>query len=134
MRYPLISLSRHTCRVVLMDGDEPGELERALHGLVARRFASHEAALAYLRFWRGDAGAMGDLRHALLRSGTLPADIAVFDPQDFRDRATYREPHQYPTGARTHVIVNGTLVVENATHTEALPGKVLRRDKAGAVS
>ena len=49
MRYPLISLSRHTCRVVLMDGDEPGELERALHGLVARRFASHEAALAYLR-------------------------------------------------------------------------------------
>ena len=62
------------------------------------------------------------------------ADVAVFDPQDFRDRATYKEPHQYPTGARTHVIVNGTLVVENATHTEALPGKVLRRDKAGAVS
>lgn len=73
MRYPLISLSRHACRVVLMDGDEPGELERGLHGLVARRFSSHEAALAYLRFWRGDAGAMGDLRHALLRSGTLPA-------------------------------------------------------------
>ena len=69
----------------------------------------------------------------LLKEG-YAADIAVFDPQDFRDRATYREPHQYPTGARTHVIVNGTLVVENATHTEALPGKVLRRDKAGAVS
>ena len=31
-----------------------------------------------------------------------------------------------PTGARTTVIVNGTLVVENATHTGALPGKVLR--------
>ena len=77
---------------------------------------------------------LDDLKdRGLLKEG-YAADIAVFDPQDFRDRATYREPHQYPTGARTHVIVNGTLVVENATHTEALPGKVLRRDKAGAVS
>ena len=73
MRYPLISLSRHACRVLLLDGNEPGELERGLHGLVERCFANHEAALAYLRFWRGDASAMGDLRHALLHSGTLPA-------------------------------------------------------------
>ena len=44
-----------------------------------------------------------------------------------------REPHQYPSGDRTTVIVNGTLVVENATHTGALPGTVLRRDRAGQV-
>ena len=31
------------------------------------------------------------------------------------------------------MIVNGTLVVENAAHTGALPGKVLRRDASGAV-
>jgi N-acyl-D-amino-acid deacylase len=68
----------------------------------------------------------------LLREG-LAADVTIFDPQDFRDRATYAEPHQYPTGTRTSVIVNGTLVVENAAHTGALPGKVLRRDAAGAV-
>ena len=53
---------------------------------------------------------------------------------DFRDRATYADPHQFPTGARTTVIVNGALVVENAAHTGALPGHVLRRDSAGAVS
>jgi N-acyl-D-amino-acid deacylase len=68
----------------------------------------------------------------LLREG-FRADIAIFDPADFRDRATYADPHQYPTGARTSVIVNGTLVVENATHTGALPGKVLRRDREGRV-
>ena len=68
----------------------------------------------------------------LLREG-FRADIAIFDPGDFRDRATYEDPHQYPTGARTSVIVNGTLVVENATHTGALPGKVLRRDREGRV-
>jgi hypothetical protein len=31
------------------------------------------------------------------------------------------------------VIVNGALVVENAEHTGALPGLVLRRDRSGAV-
>jgi len=68
----------------------------------------------------------------LLRPG-YRADVAIFEPADFRDRATYADPHQYPSGARTSVIVNGTLVVENATHTGALPGRVLRRDAAGRV-
>ena len=31
------------------------------------------------------------------------------------------------------MIVNGTIVVENAAHTGALPGQVLRRDTGGAV-
>lgn len=54
------------------------------------------------------------------------ADLALFDPADFKDQATYDHPHQYPTGARTTVIVNGVPVVENARHTGALPGRVLR--------
>jgi N-acyl-D-amino-acid deacylase len=61
------------------------------------------------------------------------ADIAIFDPADFKDRATYAEPHQYPTGARTTVLVNGAIVVEDARHTGALPGMVLRRTSDGAV-
>ena len=68
----------------------------------------------------------------LLRPG-YRADIAIFDPADFEDRATYADPHQYPSGARTTVIVNGTIVVENATHTGALPGRVLRRGADGGV-
>ena len=31
------------------------------------------------------------------------------------------------------VLDNGEVVIENAKHTGALPGKVLRRDDAGAV-
>jgi N-acyl-D-aspartate/D-glutamate deacylase len=68
----------------------------------------------------------------LLKEG-YRADIAIFDPADFRDRATYADPHQFPTGTRTCVIVNGELVVKDATHTGALPGQVLRRDASGAV-
>jgi N-acyl-D-aspartate/D-glutamate deacylase len=58
----------------------------------------------------------------------------VFDPADFKDRATYADPHQFPSGARTTVIVNGVTVVENAKHTEAVPGTVLRRDANGQVA
>ena len=61
------------------------------------------------------------------------ADVVIFDPNDFKDRATYADPHQFPSGARTSVIVNGTFVVKNATHTGALPGTVLKRDRAGEV-
>ena len=60
-------------------------------------------------------------RHRDLRSGR------------FQDRATYAEPHQYPTGARTTVLVNGTIVVDDARHTGALPGTVLRRAPDGTV-
>jgi N-acyl-D-amino-acid deacylase len=68
----------------------------------------------------------------LLREG-YRADVVIFDPHDFKDRASYADPHQYPSGRRTTVIVNGIIVVEDATHTGSLPGKVLRRDHAGQV-
>ena len=68
----------------------------------------------------------------LLREG-YRADITIFDPADFTDRATYTDPHQYPTGSRTTVLVNGVIVVENARHTGATPGMVLRRASDGTV-
>ena len=68
----------------------------------------------------------------LIREGYC-ADLTLFDPGDFKDRATYADPHQYPSGDRTTVIVNGTIVVDRAAHTGALPGRVLRRDSAGRV-
>ncbi len=61
------------------------------------------------------------------------ADVTMFDPDDFKEQATYAAPHQYPSGTRTTVIVNGRIVVENAEHTGALPGVVLRRGTGGDV-
>jgi N-acyl-D-amino-acid deacylase len=68
----------------------------------------------------------------LLREGWR-ADLAIFDPQDFLDLATYADPHRYPSGARTTVIVNGIVVVDNTAHTGATPGIVLRRGADGSV-
>ena len=69
----------------------------------------------------------------LLRPGWR-ADVTIFDPADFNDRATYGDPHRYPSGERTTVIVNGAVVVDHAIHTGALPGRVLRRGRDGAVA
>ena len=78
------------------------------------------------------AGALRLRDRGLLRK-EFRADIAIFDPADFRDRATYAQPHQYPSGPRTTVLVNGAIVVDNARHTGALPGTILRRTPDGTV-
>jgi len=80
----------------------------------------------------GPAQALKLRDRGLLKEG-YRADIAIFDPNDFRDEATYANPHRYPTGTRTAVIVNGTIVVEKAAHTGATPGMVLHRNADGTV-
>jgi len=80
----------------------------------------------------GSAKALKLRDRGLLKAGHR-SDIAIFDPDDFRDEATYAHPHRYPSGARTTVIVNGSVVVENAAHTGATPGIVLRRAADGSV-
>jgi N-acyl-D-aspartate/D-glutamate deacylase len=97
---------------------------------VDRRLLSLE--LAIHKMTGAPARALKLKDRGLLREG-YRADVTIFDPADFRDRATYADPHQYPSGTRTTVIVNGVIVVEDAEHTGALPGSVLKRDRAGNV-
>jgi N-acyl-D-aspartate/D-glutamate deacylase len=54
------------------------------------------------------------------------ADVVVFDPVAFRDRATFEDPHQLAEGVEA-LIVNGQLVVDRGVHTGRKPGRVLRR-------
>jgi len=63
----------------------------------------------------------------LLREG-FKADITIFDPDKVKDEATFTDPHRFPMGI-PYVIVNGTIVVDKAAHTGALPGKALRKKK-----
>src|SRR5215831_1491622 len=88
--------------------------------------------LAVRKMTGATAAALRLRDRGLIKQG-YRADITIFDPADFRDRATYADPHQYPTGARTTVLVNGSVVVEDARHTGATPGTVLRRVPDGRV-
>lgn len=53
------------------------------------------------------------------------ADLVVFDPRRFRDRATFVDPHQYSVGAEW-VFVNGTAAIAAGEPTGVLAGKALR--------
>lgn len=61
----------------------------------------------------------------LLKPG-MAADIAVFDPETFRDQATFDQPYLPPTGIR-YVLVNGQLAVYQGQATGILTGVALRR-------
>lgn len=55
------------------------------------------------------------------------ADVVVFDPEEFRDRATFPAPHQYSAGVR-YVFVNGSPAVVDGYPTGALSGRALRHE------
>lgn len=78
---------------------------------------THLAAHAARRFRLTDRG--------VLRPG-FAADIAVFDPMTVADRATYAAGRT-PAEGVDHVLVNGTLVLEDGQPTGATPGRALRR-------
>lgn len=59
----------------------------------------------------------------VLKAG-MWADIVIFDPGTVIDRATWAQPHQYPTGI-DYVMVNGKLVVDKGRCADVFPGKVL---------
>ncbi|EAZ80386.1 N-acyl-D-amino-acid deacylase family protein [Algoriphagus machipongonensis] len=53
------------------------------------------------------------------------ADLAIFDPNEIQDHATFEEPMQYATGM-VHVFVNGKQVLKDGEHTGSLPGQVVK--------
>lgn len=61
-----------------------------------------------------------------LRPGAK-ADVVVFDPAEFRDRATFEEPDRYAEGVRW-LFINGVAVIDGGRPTGALPGRALRRN------
>lgn len=86
------------------------------------KMAPHEAIV---KITSGPAQALGLAERGVLKVGNV-ADIAVFNKRLFKDRATYRNPYRYPAGIAS-VIINGSLVVHEGTHTGMRAGSVLRK-------
>jgi len=109
-------------------GEFPGVLERYVRDRPV--LTLQEAVRKMTSF---PAQRLGLMDRGVLRPGAW-ADVVVFDLERIHDRATNlyphtypfeNYPHSYPEGIET-VLVNGEVVVEQAEHTGALPGKVLR--------
>jgi len=71
------------------------------------------------------AAVFGLKDRGVIREGAV-ADLAVFDLDRIRDRATYVDPHQMAEGM-VWVLVNGVPVIADGRFTDALPGRVLRK-------
>jgi N-acyl-D-amino-acid deacylase len=106
------------------------------YGCFARkigRFAIEDKILSLEQAVRSASGLPADILRVPERGYLKPgyfADVVVFDPETFRDRATYDKPHQYSTGVRW-LFVNGQLAVKEGKYTGALAGKVLRHKSGG---
>jgi N-acyl-D-aspartate/D-glutamate deacylase len=101
------------------------------YGCFARKighYAIEEKLLTVEQAIRSASGLPADIlklpQRGYLRPGYV-ADVVVFDPKTYRDRATYDKPHQYATGVR-YLFINGKLVIDVGRYTSALAGRVLR--------
>jgi dihydroorotase/N-acyl-D-amino-acid deacylase len=92
-----------------------GRYVRELHVITLEDAVHKMSAFPAQRIGLADRG--------VLRPG-LKADIAIFDPDTVRDRATFEQPHQYAEGV-TQVIVSGQVAFEDGKMTAARPGRIL---------
>ncbi len=92
------------------------------------RFAIEDEVISLQQAIRSASGLPADIlrlpERGYLKVGHY-ADIVVFDPKTYRDKATFDVPHQYSTGVR-YLFVNGRLAIDNGKATDVLAGRVLR--------
>jgi len=104
------------------------------YGCFARkigRYAIAERILTLEHAIRSASGLPADVlklpQRGYLKTGYF-ADVVVFDPDNYRDRATFEKPHQYATGVR-YLLINGKFAVDEGKYTGVLAGKVLRHER-----
>jgi N-acyl-D-aspartate/D-glutamate deacylase len=92
------------------------------------RYAIEEKLISLEQALRSASGLPADIlrlpERGYLKTGYY-ADVVVFDPETFRDTATYEKPHQYATGVR-YLFVNGQLAIDGGEYKNVLAGKALR--------
>jgi N-acyl-D-aspartate/D-glutamate deacylase len=94
------------------------------------RYALTEKVITLEHALRSATGLPADIlklpQRGYLRASWF-ADVVVFDPARFRERATFEKPHQYAEGVR-YLFMNGKVAIDEGKATGALAGRVLRRN------
>jgi len=88
-----------------------------------RKLMTLEAAVA--KMTSVPARTLGLLDRGVVQQGKI-ADLVLFNPTTFADKATYTDPHHYAEGV-VHLFINGQAVIRDAKMTGARPGQALRR-------
>ena len=126
------AIARHPAHMVGSDGLLTGEMPNPrsygtfpyVLGQLARDEGLFRLEDAVRKMTSIPAQRLGLADRGILRDG-MKADIVVFDPDRVEAKATFEEPKQFPEGI-DYVLVNGRAVIDNGTHTGALPGRALK--------
>lgn len=93
------------------------------------RYAIADQVISVEQAIRSASGLPADILRISDRGYLKPgyyADVVLFDPETFRDQATFEEPHQLSTGIR-YLFVNGKAVIADGQEQDILPGRALRK-------
>jgi len=131
----VIRIMQHPLAMIETDGDNVGYGVGYPHprsyGAFARVLARYVRELevitleeAVMKMTSMPARWFGQNDRGVIAEGML-ADVAVFDPEVIRDRATYTDPHQYSVGIE-NLLVNGVPVIRDGGLTGEKPGRWIR--------
>jgi N-acyl-D-aspartate/D-glutamate deacylase len=102
--------------------------------LIWRKLVREDRVLTPQQFVRRSTGLTADIYglkdRGYLRTG-YAADVVVFDPAAFRERADFQRPTELSEGVRW-LFVNGKPAVEAGAVTGALPGRALLKPRSPA--
>lgn len=94
------------------------------------KYVKQEGILSLPTFINGSTSKTAEIlklaNRGKLKKGYF-ADIIIFNPETFRDKANYEDAFQYSEGLE-YSIINGKIAVENGVYTKGLFGKVLRKN------
>lgn len=117
-------------RAYLPGGDRPHPRSYGTFSRKIGLYAIREKTIGLPQAIRSSTGLPADIlrlpERGYVRVGHF-ADLAIFDPQEFGDEATFDEPHQYSRGVK-YVFVNGQPAVWRGIPTGALAGRALKRE------
>jgi N-acyl-D-aspartate/D-glutamate deacylase len=117
-------------RAYLPGGDRPHPRSYGTFSRKIGYYALREKTVGLPAAIRSASGLPADILHlplrGYLRTGHF-ADIAVFNPAEFIDEATFDSPHRYSRGL-AYVFVNGQPAVWYGTPTGTLAGRALKRE------
>lgn len=127
MRLPWVSIGSDGSALNQKYPGKPHPRSFGTHPRVLGKYTRDEKVLtledAVRKMTSMPAQVLGLKDRGLLREGCW-GDVVIFDPDTVADTATYDDPKQYPKGI-PHVLVNGTVVIDNGHHTGARPGRVI---------
>jgi len=129
------AIMRHPRTMIASDGGVEAPSDRVPHprnyGAFARVLGEYVREQGVLRLHTAlhkmsmmPAERLGLADRGRIVEGAI-ADIAIFDPLEIEDKATFSEPHQYAVGMH-YVLVGGELVLGDGEMTGRRPGRVIR--------